>query len=122
MIPSHMVYFKEELQSMIDRTSEACGHFNNEFYRGNLFSLLSVQKLSQDCTANEVTEISIEDAKLFVHNLGELLSQTREGIKSCELSDKGIVIITYKRTENKKEVNVSGDSYMAIIKEVVKSL
>lgn len=41
-------------------------------------------------------EKALEDRKLFVHNLGELLSQTREGVISCELDDNEIVTITYK--------------------------
>ena len=30
---------------------------------------------------------AIHDREIFVHNLGELLSQTREGVVSCELVD-----------------------------------
>ena len=60
---------------------------------------------------------SKEDRKLFVHNLGLLLSQTREGIKSCELGDNEIVTVTY-RSGYEMKVNVNMDSYMAIISDV----
>ena len=60
-----------------------------------------------------------EDRKLFVENLGELLSQTREGVVSCELKDNEIVVITFKGGHT-KEVNVNYDSYLAIIKDVCK--
>lgn len=59
------------------------------------------------------------DRKLFVHNLGELLSQTREGVISCELDDNEIVTITYKGGGTHK-VNVYMDSYTAIVIDVAK--
>ena len=66
-------------------------------------------------------ETELLDRKLFVYNLGELLKQTREGIVDVELSDNEIVTITY-RDGSKEEVNVNMDSYMAIIKDVVKHI
>ena len=63
---------------------------------------------------------SIEDRKLFVHNLGELLSQTREGIISCSLSDDGNTVTVTSRNGATLNVNVHMDSYFAIIKDVVK--
>lgn len=47
-------------------------------------------------------EKALEDRKLFVHNLGKLLSQTREGVISCELDDNEIVTITFNRISFKK--------------------
>ena len=66
-------------------------------------------------------EKALEDRKLFVHNLGELLSQTREGVISCELDDNEIVTITYKGGGTHK-VNVNMDSYTAIIRDVAKAV
>lgn len=74
--------------------------------------------------ANEVNadflpyDEAFEDRKLFVHNLGELLSQTREGIVGCELTDQEIVIVRYL-SGTVIPVNVNMDSYAAIICDVV---
>lgn len=62
-----------------------------------------------------------EDRKLFVRNLGELLSQTREGILGASLDDNEIVTVLYKRGDPIR-VNVNMDSYFAIIKDVVKAI
>ena len=75
--------------------------------------------------ANEVVamylddELALNDRKLFVHNLGELLSQTREGVISAELDDSEIVTVTFNGGATKK-VNVNMDSYAAIIRDVTK--
>ena len=61
------------------------------------------------------------DRKLFVRNLGDLLSQTREDVISAELDDNEIVTITYQNGYTRK-VNVEADSYRAIIRDVEKSL
>lgn len=74
-------------------------------------------KTKKSGKANETLNDSKEDRKLFVHNLGLLLSQTREGIKSCELGDNEIVTVTY-RSGYEMKVNVNMDSYMAIISDV----
>lgn len=58
------------------------------------------------------------DRKLFVKNLGELLSQTGEQILSAELDDNEIVTIHFEGGD--KRVNVAMDSYVAIIKDVLK--
>lgn len=63
---------------------------------------------------------SIEDRKLFVQNLGELLSQTRQGILSCSLSDDGNTVTVMSKGGSTLEVNVHMDSYFAIIKDVIK--
>ena len=64
---------------------------------------------------------ALEDRKLFVHNLGELLSQTRESVISCELDNNEIVTITYKGGGT-HTVNVNMDSYTAIIRDVAKAV
>ena len=66
-------------------------------------------------------EKALEDRKLFVHNLGELLSQTREGVISCELDDNEIVTITFIGGGT-HTVNVNMDSYTAIVRDVTKAL
>ena len=62
-----------------------------------------------------------EDRELFVRNLGELLSQTREGITRAWLDDTDVVHIIY-RNGHEDLANVKWDSYMAIIKDVVRSI
>ena len=61
------------------------------------------------------------DRKLFVSNLGELLSQTRERIVSAYLDDNEIVHVVDKDGQELK-VNVSMDSYFAIIKDVIRAV
>lgn len=66
-------------------------------------------------------EPALEDRKLFVHNLGVLLSQTREGIISAELDDNEMVAVRYTHGHT-EYVNVNMDSYMAIIRDVTRRL
>lgn len=66
-------------------------------------------------------EDSKADRKLFVHNLGVLLSQTREDIVCAELDDDEIVTITFIGGHTVL-VNVNMDSYLAIIRDVVKRI
>ena len=63
-----------------------------------------------------------DDRRLFVRNLGWLLSQTRCGVVSCELygdQDREYVIALYDHG-GKREIDVTADSYLAIIKDVTK--
>ena len=63
-----------------------------------------------------------DDRRLFVRNLGWLLSQTRCGVASCELygdQDREYVIALYDHG-GKREIDVTADSYLAIIKDVTK--
>lgn len=63
-----------------------------------------------------------DDRRLFVRNLGWLLSQTRCGVVSCELygdQDREYVIARYDHG-GKREIDVTTDSYLAIIKDVTK--
>lgn len=77
--------------------------------------------------ANESKHISMtadearEDRKLFVHNLGELLAQTREEIVGAELDDEEIVRVRYE-SGSEKCICVEMDSFMAIIRDVTKHL
>ena len=64
---------------------------------------------------------AIHDREIFVHNLGELLSQTRDGVVSCELIDAEKptehVVVTYRNGYTKK-IGTYMDSYAAIIRDV----
>lgn len=66
---------------------------------------------------------AIHDREIFVHNLGELLSQTRDGVVSCELIDaekpSEHVLVTYKGGYTKR-IGTYMDSYAAIIRDVAK--
>lgn len=66
-------------------------------------------------------DLALKDRKQFVHNLGELLSQTREGIVGAELNDDEIVTVTYKGGHT-VHINVNMDSYLAIVRDVTKYL
>ena len=64
---------------------------------------------------------AIRDREIFVHNLGWLLSQTRDGVVSCELIDAEKptehVVVTYRNGYTKK-IGTYVDSYAAIIRDV----
>ena len=66
---------------------------------------------------------AIHDREIFVHNLGELLSQTRDNVVSCELVDAEkpteYVLVTYKGGGTRK-INTHMDSYAAIVRDVAK--
>ena len=65
-------------------------------------------------------EDALVDREAFVHNLGVLLTQTREDVVKCELVDRGdTVVITFKGGGT-RTVNVHADSYAAIIRDVMK--
>ena len=59
------------------------------------------------------------DRKLFVQQLGILLSQTREGVESATLDDEDVVTVRYKNG-HEIFVNVNMDSYAAIVRDVMK--
>lgn len=61
------------------------------------------------------------DRAKFVHNLGFLLAQTREGVDGCELDEHDVVTIHFKHGATRR-VNVECDSYIAIIRDVAKSI
>ena len=66
-------------------------------------------------------DLALKDRKRFVHNLGELLSQTRESIVGAELDDDEIVTVTYNGGHT-VQININMDSYLAIIRDVTKYL
>ena len=65
-------------------------------------------------------EAALRDRATFVHNLGVLLSQTREQVLSCQLVNEEVVI-EFKGGAT-KNVNVQHDSYLAIIRDVIKAI
>ena len=69
--------------------------------------------------ANEMNHTN-EDRKLFVENLGWLLSQTRTGVVSATLEDD-IVTVTFDNGY-KRRVNVACDSYIVIIRDVARKI
>ena len=66
-------------------------------------------------------EDAIHDREIFVHNLGWLLSQTRDNVVSCELIDAEKptehVVVTYRNGYTKK-IGTYVDSYAAIVRDV----
>lgn len=66
-------------------------------------------------------DLALKDRKQFVHNLGELLSQTSERIVGAELDDNEIVTVTYTNGHT-VTINVNMDSYLAIVRDVTKNL
>ena len=63
-----------------------------------------------------------DDRQLFVRNLGWLLSQTRCGVVSCELyGDQDCEYVSARYGHGgKREIDVTADSYLAIIRDVAK--
>lgn len=61
---------------------------------------------------------ALEDKKRFIRNLGWLLSQTKEGIVSCEWLYESAMKVNY---ENGSccYVGIVGDTYMQIIRDVI---
>lgn len=64
---------------------------------------------------------AIYDREIFVHNLGWLLSQTRDGVTGCVLvdaeKDTEHVLITYRGGGTRK-IGTYMDSYAAIVRDV----
>lgn len=83
-----------------------------------------MEKANETMAGIMSTEGAIRDRELFVHNLGWLLSQTRDRVVSCELIDAEEptehVLVTYKNGY-KKKIGTYIDSYAAIIRDVAKN-
>lgn len=66
---------------------------------------------------------AIRDREQFVWNLGDLLSQTRDGVVSCELIDaekpSEHVLVTYQGGATRK-IYTHMDSYAAIVRDVAR--
>ena len=83
--------------------------------------LYEVMRADEGARMFDSDEANESDKAIFVRNLGWLLSQTREGVRGCRLEQNGTAVITYKNGYERK-VNINGDSYMAIIKDVAKNV
>ena len=66
-------------------------------------------------------EANRSDKAVFVQNLGWLLRQTREQVEHCVLDEQEVVHILF-RGGHEKRVNVRGNSYAAVIREVTAAL
>ena len=66
-------------------------------------------------------EANRSDKAVFVQNLGWLLRQTREQVEHCFLDEQEVVHILF-RGGHEKRVNVRGNSYAAVIREVTAAL
>lgn len=82
---------------------------------------MGLNRANETAAAFMSDEDMIHDREIFVHNLGELLSQTRDGVVSCELVDAEKptehVVVTYRNGYTKK-IRTHMDSYAAIIRDV----
>ena len=58
------------------------------------------------------------DRALFVRNLGTLLAQTRCGVTSCTLRCDTVVI--HYNNGYTREIDVTADSYLAIVRDVAR--
>lgn len=80
-------------------------------------------KANETAAAFMSDEDAIRDREQFVRNLGELLSQTRDGVVSCELFDAETPFekmrVTYKGG-GERWIGTYMDSYAAIIRDVAK--
>lgn len=78
-------------------------------------------RANETMAAYMTDEDAIRDRELFVRNLGWLLSQTRDGVVSCELIDAEKptehVVVTYRNGYTKK-IGTHIDSYAAIVRDV----
>lgn len=64
------------------------------------------------------------DRRDFVHNVGVLASQTREEVKRIylkKMDNEELAVIEFKDGYT-KEVNIYGDSYCAIVRDIFKAL
>lgn len=88
-----------------------------DFESRNAFGI----KASESAVMFADDSVMLADRKQFVENLGWLLNQTREGIRGCFLDEDGYAHVVF-RQGGEQVVNVRGDSYMAIIRDVAKAL
>ena len=82
---------------------------------------MGLNRANETAAAFMSDEDMTRDREIFVHNLGELLSQTRDGVVSCELVNAEQpgehVLVTYKSGGTRK-IGTYMDSYAAIIRDV----
>lgn len=82
-----------------------------------------MERANETAAAFMTEQDAIRDREQFVGNLGDLLSQTRDGVVSCELVDAEKptehVLVTYKGGATRK-INTHMDSYAAIVRDVAR--
>ena len=82
---------------------------------------MGLNRANETAAAFMSDEDMTRDREIFVHNLGVLLSQTRDGVVSCELVDAEKptehVLVTYKGGGTRK-IGTYMDSYAAIVRDV----
>lgn len=104
----------ENLSHEITASKAFCGdnQYKDYYWTGRASEYL------ENCLSDEG---ALENRKRFVRNLGWLLSQTRDGVLSCDLEVPATnvehVVIRYMNGAEKR-VNVSCDSFAAIIRDV----
>lgn len=80
-------------------------------------------RASETAAAYMTDEYAIRDREQFVRNLGDLLSQTRDGVVSCDLINAEqpgeYVLVTYRGGSTRK-IGTYMDSYAAIIRDVAR--
>ena len=67
----------------------------------------------------------LSDRREFVHNVGVLASQTREGVKEIQLLVEGgleFARIYYKKDNFTRDVNITHDSFSAIVQDIFRNL
>jgi hypothetical protein len=65
---------------------------------------------------------AMQDKALFITNLAGLLRQTREGIIDLALSEDGNTVMILFEGGGTRRVNISCDSYIAIVRDVLKAI
>lgn len=81
----------------------------------------TLKRASESMETYVPEEEALAIRRQFVRNFGWLLSQTRDGVLSCDLEvpAKGVEYVVIKYLNGaEKRVNVSLDSYAAIIRDV----
>ena len=84
-----------------------------------------MEPASETLAAFTAKDEAIRDRELFVHNLGELLGQTREGVDACvmhntEAADEFVRV--HFKDGFTKDIHTAADSYIAIVRDVTKSI
>lgn len=67
----------------------------------------------------------LSDRREFVHNVGVLASQTREGVREIQLIVEGgleIARIYYKKDNFTRDINITHDSFSAIVQDIFRNL
>lgn len=77
-----------------------------------------MEKANEKVMVGKSAAQALADRKLFVQNLGWLLSQTGERIAVCELDDDGIIIVKYQDGSS-WQFEIGDDSYIDIIRYIV---